>query len=284
MSKAYKDWDLIIKPKTNLLDLQLKQVWKYRDLLLLLVRRDFVSFYKQTILGPIWFFIQPLFTVGIYMFIFGGIAGIKTDDIPQPVFYLSGIAAWTYFSECVLKTSNIFRENAGIFGKVYFPRLIMPLCVVISNLFKFGIQSTLLVIIIAYFSLNGYHFNFSLINLLFLPLFILFIAAFGLGVGLIVSSLTIKYRDFALLLSFAISILMYTCPVVYPLTSLSGKIKFLVMLNPMTSLIEGFRYLLFGYGSLNIYNSLYGFTFILITLFVGVVFFNKVQKNFIDII
>ncbi len=284
MPETHKDWDLIIKPKSNLLDLQLNQVWKYRDLLFLLVKRDFISFYKQTVLGPIWFFLQPLFTVAIYMFIFGSIAGIETDNIPQPIFYLSGITAWTYFSECVLKTSNIFRENAGIFGKVYFPRLIMPLCVVISNLLKFGIQFLLLIILIVYYSFNGYHFNFSVFNFFLIPIFIVFIAAFGLGVGLIVSSLTIKYRDFALLLSFAMSILMYACPVVYPLASLSGKMKFIVLLNPMTSLIEGFRFLLFGYGSLNIYSSLYGIVFILITVFIGVIFFNKVQKNFIDII
>jgi lipopolysaccharide transport system permease protein len=277
------EWDLIIKPKSGLLDLRLKEIWKYRDLLRLLVRRDFVSFYKQTVLGPIWFLIQPLFTVAVYMFIFGRIAGMKTDNIPPPLFYLSGIAAWSYFSECVLKTANVFRENSGIFGKVYFPRLIMPLSIIVSNLVKFGIQLFLLIIMIIYFSFNGFEVKYNYF-MFFLPLFILLIAAFGLGIGLIVSSVTTKYRDVALLLSFAITLLMYTCPVVYPLSSLTPKFRFLVALNPLTSLIEGFRFIIMGYGDISFAELMYSTSFIIVILFIGIIVFNKVQKNFIDII
>lgn len=283
MNQIDNEWDLIIKPKSGLLDLRLKEIWKYRDLLRLLVRRDFVSFYKQTVLGPIWFLIQPLFTVAVYMFIFGRIAGMKTDNIPPPLFYLSGIAAWSYFSECVLKTANVFRENSGIFGKVYFPRLIMPLSIIVSNLVKFGIQLFLLIIMIIYFSFNGFEVKYNYF-MFFLPLFILLIAAFGLGIGLIVSSVTTKYRDVALLLSFAITLLMYTCPVVYPLSSLTPKFRFLVALNPLTSLIEGFRFIIMGYGDISFAELMYSTSFIIVILFIGIIVFNKVQKNFIDII
>ena len=284
MKQQSESWDVIVESKSSLFELNFKEVWKYKDLLWLLVRRDFISFYKQTVLGPFWFLIQPLFTVGIYIFIFSQIAGIPTDGIPQPLFYLTGIAAWTYFSDCVLKTSNVFRDNAHIFGKVYFPRLIMPLSISVSNLVKFSIQLLLIFIMITYYKLSGITLSLSP-YLLFLPCFVVLMGLFGLGIGLIISSITIKYRDFSLLISFAITLLMYTCPVVYPLSSISGLTKQLVLLNPMTTIIEWFRFFLTGNNSnLTLFMSLYALGAVFFTFILGVIIFNKAQKNFIDTI
>lgn len=278
-----ENWDIVIESKTSLFNLKLKEVWRYRDLLWLLIRRDFVAFYKQTVFGPIWFFIQPIFTTITFVFVFGKLAGISTDGLPQPIFYLAGITGWSYFSECFLKTSTVLKDNANIFGKVYFPRIIMPLSIVISNLVKFSVQFLLLLLIIVYYLFTGYNFQFSL-YILVLPVLILTMAIQGLSFGLIISSLTTKYRDLALLLSFGIQLLMYATPVAYPLSSLSGKIKFFVQLNPVTYIIEGFRKSILGVGEFNFFNLLYTLFISLFLLLFSLLIFNKVEKDFVDTI
>jgi lipopolysaccharide transport system permease protein len=282
-SEDLESWDLVIEPQSSLFDLKLRQVWRYRDLLLLFVKRDFISFYKQTILGPIWFFIQPIFTTATYVFVFGRLAGISTDGVPMPLFYLTGITAWTYFSDCLLKTSTVFTDNAGIFGKVYFPRLVMPLSIVISNLVRFGVQLTLLMLVMIYYVIGGLEFHFNGYTLLF-PLFIVLMAAQGLGLGMIVSAMTTKYRDLAFLLRFGIQLLMYMTTVVYPLSTLSGQMKTLIGANPMTSVIEGIRLGLLGTGSFDLQTLGY---LVLVTsgiLVLGTVVYNKVEKSFVDTI
>lgn len=276
------NWDLVIKPKRHLFDLRLNEVWKYKDLLVLFVRRDFVSFYKQTILGPVWFFIQPIFTTFIYVFIFGNLAKIPTDGIPQPVFYLSGIVAWSYFSECMVKTSNVFRENASIFGKVYFPRLIMPISIVISSLARFAVQLLLLLLTIAYYIVTGeasFQPNFYL---LLFPILVFFMAILGLGFGMIISAMTTKYRDLALLVSFAMPLLMYATPVVYPLSTIGGNFKMIISANPMTPIIEGIRLGMFGRGVFDFYSFIYLLMISVFVLIVGVIVFNRVEKSFVD--
>lgn len=282
--KEEKDWSLVIKPQTNLLDLRLAEVWRYRDLLMLFVKRDFVSLFKQTILGPIWFFVQPIFTTITYVFIFGNLAGISTEGIPQPLFYLSGIIAWGYFSECMIKTSNVFRDNAGIFGKVYFPRLVMPLSVVISSLIKFGVQLVLLIIIFAYYVLTGQMTFSPTWYLALFPLLVILMAVQGLAFGMIVSSMTTKYRDLAILVGFAMPLLMYATPVVYPLSTVGGKLKLLIAANPLSPIIEGIRLGMFGTGEFGINSLLYVVLVSFGCLFLGVVIFNKVEKNFVDTI
>lgn len=277
------EWDLIIRPKSNVFELKLGQVWKYRDLLMLLVRRDFVSFYKQTIFGPIWFFIQPIFTTAIFVFIFGNLAGISTDGIPMPLFYMVGITAWTYFSECLLKTSTVFSDNAHIFGKVYFPRLVMPISIVISNLIRFGIQAFLLVLLMVYYAFQGVDYIFTEYTAL-IPFLVILMAAQGLGLGIIVSSLTTKYRDLAFLLRFGIQLLMYMTTVVYPLSSLDGKVRNLVAFNPMTPIIEGLRLGLLGQGTFDWFALGYATGVTALILLTGVIIFNKVEKNFVDTI
>jgi lipopolysaccharide transport system permease protein len=278
-----EDWDIIIESKTSLFDFKLKEVWRYRDLLWLLIRRDFVAFYKQTVFGPIWFFIQPIFTTITFVFIFGKLAGISTDGLPQPLFYLAGITGWSYFSECFLKTSTVLRDNANIFGKVYFPRIIMPLSIVFSNLVKFSVQFLLLVLMILYYYINGYHFQFSL-YILALPLLILLMAIQGLAFGMIISALTTKYRDLALLLAFGIQLLMYATPIAYPLSSLSGATKAVVQLNPVTYIIEGFRKSILGIGDFDLLKLLYVILISIIFLLIGLLVFNKVEKDFVDTI
>jgi lipopolysaccharide transport system permease protein len=277
-------WDKVIAPKNKLFDLNLKEVWDYRDLLLLFVKRDFVAFYKQTILGPIWFLIQPLFTMGVYLFVFGNLAGIPTDGIPQPLFYLAGICAWTYFSECLLKTSTVFKDNAGMFGKVYFPRLITPLSIVVSNLIRFGITFVLLLFAIVYYSLFTEFVFQPTLYLFALPWLIILMAAQGLGIGMIVSSLTTKYRDLALLVAFGVQLLMYGTTVVYPLSSLNGSMRTVIALNPMTGVVEGFRKGLLGAGTFDGNALLYTTLISFLLLFFGIVIFNKVEKNFVDTI
>jgi len=283
MSKHSESWDLIITPQHSLFRLDIKTLWHYRDLLMLFVRRDFVSFYKQTALGPVWFFIQPLFTMGVYVFVFGKLAGISTDGLPQPLFYLAGITAWSYFSECLLKTATVFRDNANMFGKVYFPRLIVPFSIVISNLVKFGVQLLLLILLMIYYKLTGANIEFSL-RLLIFPLLVMLMAAQGLGLGLIVSSLTTKYRDLALLLTFGIQLLMFSTTVVYPLSSVSGEMRTIVALNPMTPVLEGIRFSLFGTGTFDIGSFVYASIAAALLIVTGVLTFNKVEKNFVDTI
>jgi lipopolysaccharide transport system permease protein len=279
MHESDKYWE--IKPQTSLLDVKLKENYEYRDLLWLLVRRDFVSFYKQTILGPIWFFIQPIFTVLIYSLIFGSVAGISTDGLPKPLFYLAGVVTWNYFSDCFIKTSSVFRDNAYIFGKVYFPRLIMPLSVVFSNLVKFGVQLLLFFGMMLFYYAKGAAFHVTAYVLLF-PFLILLMACLGLGMGMVVSALTTKYRDLAFLVYFGVPLLMYATTVVFPLSAAPERFVSLIKYNPMTPIIETFRKGFLGTGTFSW--SMLGYTTLItvIILFCGVIIFNKVQKTFVD--
>lgn len=277
-------WDLQIKPHDNLFNLHLNDVWHYRDLLLLLVRRDFVSFYKQTILGPLWFFIQPLFTTIIFTFVFGNLAQISTDGLPQPLFYMAGITAWGYFAECLTKTSTVFKDNANIFGKVYFPRLIMPLSIVVSNLVKFGVQMLLFILLIGYYLISGYQFGPNWYILLF-PIIIVIMACLGLGLGMIISAMTTKYRDLAFLVTFGVQLLMYATTVIYPLSTAIEKYpkySWIIEYNPMTPIIETFRYGFLGTGSFNWQSLGYCSLATFLILLFGIVIFNKVEKTFVD--
>jgi lipopolysaccharide transport system permease protein len=276
---SHHRWE--ITAEHSLLDLKLKDAWEYRDLLWLMVRRDFVAFYKQTILGPLWFFLQPLFVTLIYTLVFGKIAGISTDGLPGPLFYMAGVTLWNYFSDCITKTSTVFRDNAGIFGKVYFPRLITPLSIIISNLLRFSVQLLLFFGFMAWFAFTGTAIHLNACALLF-PVLIILIAAIGLGSGMIISGLTTKYRDLAFLLMFGMQLLMYATTVIYPLSSAPTKYKWLIVANPMTAIIETFRYGFLGRGSFS-WNMLgYSTIFALVVLIAGTVIFTKVERNFVD--
>jgi lipopolysaccharide transport system permease protein len=275
------EWDLIIEPTNSLFSLNLRDVWRYRDLLYMFVKRDFVSFYKQTILGPLWFFIQPFFTTIIYTFVFGGLAKISTDGLPQPLFYLAGITAWTYFSECVTKTSTTFRDNSHIFGKVYFPRLILPLSIVTSNLVRFAVQMLLFFVMIAYYSFNGFILTISL-NLLLFPFLVLLMAMLGLGLGLTITALTTKYRDLSFLVQFGVQLLMYATTVIYPLSAAPSDYKKIIELNPMTGIIESFRFIFLGRGEFSFWSIGYSTLVTIFILIVGIIIFNKTEKTFVD--
>jgi lipopolysaccharide transport system permease protein len=275
-------WDEVIEPTGKLFDLRLKEVWRYRDLLLLFVKRDFVAAYKQTVLGPLWHFIQPIFTTIVFLFVFNYVAKIPTDGIHPILFYMSGIAIWNYFSSCLNATSNTFVANAGIFGKVYFPRLIIPLSVILSNIIKFGIQLLLLVVVMVWYGFKDGHFYLGF-SWLLLPLLVLMMAGMGLGLGIIISSLTTKYRDFTVLIGFMVQLLMYITPVAFPSSFFREKgYAWLVNYNPLTSIVEAFRYALFGKGIFEPMHLLYSSIFIVCTLFFGVVIFNKVERSFMD--
>ncbi|WP_278551608.1 ABC transporter permease [Elizabethkingia bruuniana] len=275
-------WTEIIEPQSSLLNLDLKEVWRYRDLLLLLVKRDFVTYFKQTILGPIWFFVNPIFTTVIYTLVFGNIAGLSTNGAPKVVFYLSGVVMWNYFSTSLTQTSTVFTVNAPIFGKVYFPRLIMPLAIIVSNLMQFGIQFLLFLVIVIYYTFQGeVHPN---IFVLLTPFLVVLMAAFALGVGMIFSSMTTKYKDMTMLLTFGIQLFMYATPVIYPLSTINDKYKYLVEMNPLTAIIENFRYAFLGVGSFDIGGLGYSFIIIIGLLAVGTIIFNRVQKDFMDTI
>ena len=283
MNQLKEDWDLEIKPKAGMLDLKVNEIWHYRDLMVLFVRRDFVAQYKQTILGPLWNVIQPIFTTVMFLLVFGKIAKIPTDGIEPPLFYMSGISIWTYFSTCLLNTSNTFITNASIFGKVYFPRLVLPLSIVMSNVVKFGIQFCLLIAVMIWFRIfKGTPIVVSW-YWLYIPFLIALMAGIGLGLGIIISSFTTKYRDFTVLLSFAVQLGMYITPIVYPLSFLKNKsYKWLIDLNPLTSVVEAFRFALFGKGTVSVESVVYSFVFMVVVLFIGAVFFNKVEKTFMD--
>ena len=277
-------WDIEIKPKNDLFDLKLMDTWQYRDLLFLLVKRDFISFYKQTILGPLWFFVQPLITIVMYTVVFGNLAGIPTDAIPPPIFYLAGTIIWSYFSECLSKTSTVFRDNAGMLGKVYFPRLIMPLSIVLSSLVKFGVQFLLFVILFAFFIFKGAPIAPNGYVLLF-PILILLIAAQGLGWGMIISAVTTKYRDLAFVVSFIVPLLMYATTVIYPLSYFELKFPhfyWLVQYNPITVAIETSRYGFFGKGAFSWVMLGYFSINTIIILLIGTIIFNRVEKTFVD--
>jgi lipopolysaccharide transport system permease protein len=275
------DWDMIIEGRSSLIDLKLREVWHYRDLLLMFVKRDFVAFYKQTILGPLWFFIQPLATTIIFTFIFGNLAGISTDGLPQPLFYLAGITAWNYFGDCITKTSTVFKDNANIFGKVYFPRLIMPLSIVASNLVRFGVQMLLFLGMMIYFAVSGADFRPTWAIALF-PLLVLLMALLGLGIGLIITAMTTKYRDLSFLVQFGVQLLMYMTTVIYPLSAAPEKYRWIIELNPMTAIIEAFRFGFLGQGEFTAWSLGYSSAATLAILLVGVMIFNKTEKSFVD--
>jgi len=282
MQANEQEWT--IEAKASLFDLKLTEIWAYRDLLGLLVRRDFVSFYKQTILGPLWFFIQPLFTTIIFTFIFGNLAGISTDGLPKPLFYMAGITAWNYFADCLTKTSTVFKDNASIFGKVYFPRLIMPLSIVVSNLVRFGVQMILFLLLMAYFYFTGQKFHITWAIALF-PVIIMLMALLGLGAGMIISAMTTKYRDLAFLVTFGVQLLMYATTVIYPLSTAIEKFPayaWVIQYNPMTPILETFRYGFLGEGSFSWGSLGYATGVTMFLLIFGIVIFNKVERNFVD--
>ncbi len=283
-----EQWTTVIKPRNRLFEVNLKEVWDYRDLMTLFVKRNIITQYKQTILGPLWWLIQPALTVVMYMVVFGGIAGIPTDGIPQPLFYLGGVCMWQYFSDCLNKTSNTFVTNSGIFGKVYFPRLIMPLSNTISNLVRFGIQFGLFVIVYVFYVAGGTVVHPNWYFLLF-PLLVLMMAGLALGFGIIISSMTTKYRDLQILFSFFVSLWMYATPIVYPLSQVKGKVVAgfdlytLMCINPVTPVIETFKHGALGAGEFVGWGWLaYSFGFMVLLLALGILVFNKVQKSFMD--
>jgi len=280
-SSSETEWTMEIKPVSGWFNFHLKDIWRYRDLLFMFVRRDFVAVYKQTILGPFWFFVQPILTTVTFTIVFGNIAKIPTDGIPPLLFYMTGIVCWSYFSDCLSRTSSTFITNANIFGKVYFPRLVSPLSNVISLLMKFGIQMLLLVCFLIYFKINGSNVNPNAYILL-TPLLIVLMAGLGLGFGIIVSSLTTKYRDLTFLVSFGVQLLMYATPVIYPLSALPDKYKWIVIANPMTAIIDTFRFAFLGAGSFNAGNLLYTTVFMIVILSIGIIIFNRVEKTFMD--
>ncbi len=276
------DYTTIIKPKGKLFEIDFKEIWRYRDLLVMFIKRDIVTQYKQTILGPTWYFIQPALTTIMYMVVFGGIAGISTDGLPQPLFYLAGIVLWQYFSECLNKTSATFTQNQHIFGKVYFPRLISPLSNVLSNLVRMSIQFLLFLIVYVYYVAVGVDVMPNVYALL-LPLLIVMLAGLSLGFGIIISSMTTKYRDLTILFTFIVQLWMYATPVIYPLSTITNeKIRMLMGINPLTSIFEAFKYGMLGVGQFSWGGLGYSFGFMVVLLLVGVVVFNKVQRSFMD--
>lgn len=283
MAKQDQQWTTVIRPKEKLLSVDFKEIWQYRDLLTLFVKRNIITQYKQTVLGPLWYVIQPMMTTVMYMVVFGGIAKISTDGLPQPLFYLAGICFWQYFADCLNKTSNTFVANAGIFGKVYFPRLITPLSDAVSNLVRFSIQFTLFLAVYAYYQIFTdvqIHTNWYA---LLIPVLVVMLAGLALGFGILFSSMTTKYRDLQLLLSFFVSLWMYATPVIYPLSTITNSKLMLVMqLNPLTGIIEFFKYGMLGVGCHEWWMLGYSFAFMVVLLGFGIVVFNKVQRSFMD--
>lgn len=276
-----ESWDLEIQPKRHLLDINLKEIWIYRDLVMLFVRRDFVSRYKQTILGPFWFILNPLISTLMYTLVFAGIAKISTEGVPPQLFYLSGIVAWSYFASCLNGTSSTFLNNAGIFGKVYFPRLVSPISVIISSMVQLGIQLLLLAIMMLYYSFSGYSVQINSF-IFYIPLLIINLALLGLGFGIIFSALTTKYRDLSNLLAVGVQLWMYITPVIYPFSSVPQKYRIFVYINPVAPLVDAFKYGLIGAGEFNPERLLFSVVFTMILLFIGVVLFNRTEQNFMD--
>lgn len=283
MGAKEQGWTTEIRPKDSLLSVDFKEIWRYRDLMMLFVKRNIITQYKQTILGPLWYVIQPLMTTVMYMVVFGGIAKISTDGLPQPLFYLAGISFWQYFSDCLTKTSNTFVTNASIFGKVYFPRLVTPLSDVISNLVRFGIQFALFIAVYIYYWLfTDVVIQPNLYALLF-PFLVVILAGLALGFGILFSSMTTKYRDLQLLLSFFVSLWMYATPVIYPLSTISNDtLRVVMQLNPLTGIVEFFKYGMLGVGNHEWWMLGYSCGFMVVLLAIGIVVFNKVQKSFMD--
>ena len=281
--KEHEHWDLVIQPKNKLFDLHLRDVWEYRDLLLLFVKRDFSAQYKQTVLGPLWHFIQPIFTTLVFLLVFGKIANLPKDGIEPILFYMSGVTIWNYFSTCFTVTSSTFVANAGIFGKVYFPRLVIPLSLVISNIVRFGIQFFLLLVIMAWYVIVKHHPQHFGWSWLWIPVWVLMMAVIGLGLGIIISSITTKYRDFTILVGFGVQLLMYATPVVYPLSYLKGRsYAWIVTLNPLSPIVEAFRHVIFNTSYFDYSSLWYSVFFMLVCLSVGLFMFSKVERTFMD--
>lgn len=276
-----KNWDIIIEPKRNMLDLKLKQLWHYRDLLWLFVKRDITVVYKQTVLGPLWFFIQPVMTTFIYVFVFGNVANISTDGVPKPLFYMSGIVLWNYFSECFMRNSDTFSANAGVFGKVYFPRLITPLSLVFSNAIKFLIQFGLFLAVYLYFVIKGADVE-PKIELVALPFLVLLMALMGLGFGLIFSSMTTKYKDLKFLIQFGVQLLMYATPIIYPMSTIPSKYQTILWWNPITHIMEAFKFGFLGQGSFSLIGLAYSTIFTVLLMIFGTIIFNKTEQTFMD--
>jgi len=274
-------WDLIIEPQRSLLDLRLGELWRYRDLVMLFVRRDFVAAYKQTILGPLWYLIQPLLTTITFTVIFGNIAQLPTDGLPQFLFYMSGTVIWSYFADCLTKTSNTFVNNSQLFGKVYFPRMAVPVSILISNLITFFIQFAFFLAFVGYFALSGAALHPSLWMLSF-PLLILIMAGLGLGLGVLISAMTTKYRDLRFLVQFGVSLLMYATPVIYPASSIPARFQWLIKLNPMTPIVETFRFAFLGAGSVHPLDLAYSAGVMLAIVALGAIVFNRVEATFMD--
>lgn len=275
------EFTTVIKPKNKLLEVDFKEIWNYRDLMTMFVKRDIITQYKQTILGPTWFFVQPALTTIMYMVVFGGIAKISTDGLPQPLFYMAGIVLWNYFSDCLNKTSSTFTTNQAIFGKVYFPRLIVPLSTVVSNLVRMGIQFLLFIAIYLYFIAKGVEVAPNAYAFLF-PVLILMLAGLALGFGVLISSMTTKYRDLTILFTFFVQLWMYATPVIYPLSTMNAKYQWIIALNPLTSIFEAFKYGMLGVGTFSWTQLSYSFGFMVVLLGIGIVVFNKVQRSFMD--
>jgi lipopolysaccharide transport system permease protein len=276
-----EEWTLILRPQRAWWDLRLNELWQYRDLILLFVWRDFVAYYKQTILGPLWYLIQPILTTVVFTVIFGNIAQLSTDGLPPFLFYLAGNTVWTYFAACVQNTANTFTGNASIFGKVYFPRLTIPISVVLSNIISFFIRFVVFLIFLGYYLVIGVKIspNWWILSL---PLIVFLMAGIGLGIGIIVSSLTTKYRDLQQLVSFGVQLVMYATPVIYPISSIQKEWQWLLLINPMTPVIELFRYAFLGVSSLDPIYILYSLAFTVVIIITGVLVFNHVESTFMD--
>lgn len=281
MDKSKKVWTDTIGAETSTFNINFREVWRYKDLLFMFVKRDFVTFYKQTLLGPLWFIIQPLLTTIMYVIIFGNVAKLSTDDSPKILFYLAGVTIWNYFSETLTKTSSVFTANASIFGKVYFPRLIMPLSLVVSGLIKFGVQFLIFISVLFFYLIttDTVHPNSYL---LLTPVLVFLMAILALGLGMIISSMTTKYKDLSFVISFGIQLFMYATPVVYPLSTLSEQYKSILLLNPLTGIFECFRFAFLGTGDFQVSMLIYSAVVSFIILAIGIVVFNKVEKSFID--
>ena len=281
MNKKTTVTKIVIKPQKKWFDINLREIWDYRDLMGLMIRRDFVATYKQTLLGPFWYIITPLFNIVVYSFIFNKIAGISTEGVPPLLFYLTGLTLWTYFSTVLTNTSNTFVANAAIFGKVYFPRLIIPFSVSISSMIRFLIQFILLFIFIIVYYFLGYNTHFSMFTIL-IPVIFIITAVLALGFGIIISSLTTKYRDLQNFLAFGMQLWLFITPIVYPVSAIPEKFKWIVMINPVTPLIDAFKYGIIGVGNVSVYGLIYSLCFTLVVFATGVLIFNKVEGNFMD--
>jgi lipopolysaccharide transport system permease protein len=279
--KQEEQWTTVIKPKTKLFDVDFGELVKYKDLWKMFVKRDIITQYKQTILGPLWFFVNPILSTLMFTVVFGRIAQISTDGLPHFLFYLSGICLWNYFSSCLTKTAATFNDNQNVFGKVYFPRLIMPLSAVTSGLYTFGIQLILFVAVYIYYIMHGVEVMPN-IYILLLPVLIIILAGLALGFGIIVSSMTTKYRDLTILFTFVVQLWMYATPIIYPLSVMSPRVQRIAVLNPVTSIMETFKFAVLGRGIFSWVHLGYSFVFMCVVLSIGIVVFNKVQRSFMD--